>query len=113
MAARLPAVSKSTPASVRTWGESNGFARAERGRLAPALIEAFNKANPKAKYVQGKVPATSTRVTVKRAGQPPLSRNITVADVRASAAASGFALNTRGRLSKAAYQNAVLFPVGK
>lgn len=96
-----------TALDVRTWAVQNGHnVSPAAGRLPFAVVEAFHAANKDKKYA-GPVPKVTVvkGIRVNASGRKtPVTKGLTVQDVRAAAAEAGITLNTgRGRLPKAAY----------
>lgn len=90
-----------SPADVRTWARENGHTVGTRGRFAPALVKAYNAAHKGAPYVEAafietrKVTAT---VTDKRGRKRPVTRSVSLPEVRKAAAAAGVKVGERGRI---------------
>lgn len=94
-------------ATVRTWAAEQGIAVGKRGRLNPAAVEAFHKANKGLKY-EPRV-AEHRTITVEVPGKDSRGRNIkrkrtlTLPEARALIGVEG----KRGRISKAALVEAL------
>jgi len=97
---------------VRQWAEENKVIKSgQRGRLGTSVIDAYNKANPKAKYPVTYRPQAEAKikhtVTVERNGRKvPVTRSLPKSEVRSLAKAAGF--GERGILPKAALDAAFL-----
>lgn len=92
-----------TAPEVRAWAVAQGLIKAgQRGRLGTDVATAWNKANPRRKYVltYSRKPEPVIKHTVKVKGKPPVTRTLTVTEVRNRAVAAGF--GKRGILPKAA-----------
>lgn len=100
------------PAAVREWasehlseikGLPEGYAVGGRGRLHPAVREAYNKAHPRAKYVEA---AFVQKVTVKGSRKTesgrtvPFSKAVNVAEARAALVKAGRTVGARGRIKQ-------------
>lgn len=101
----------STGTEVRAWGLSTtlpeGVAKPGegRGRLSTPLVDAFNAAHPRAKYVPAsKAPAPTVPVKFKvdpEGKGRTLTKKVVVAEARAYAVKAGHKPGPRGTLSQA------------
>lgn len=103
---------KSGPSAreVREWGNANGFESkpGTRGRLSPALVEAYNAKHKGANaYKEGTYVPTVT-VHAKPAKGRAVERKVNIAQARAALAAKGVTVGKRGRLPKDALSAYVL-----
>jgi hypothetical protein len=74
-----------------------------RGRLAPSLIEAFAKANPREKYSQGTKDANTVSLRVTKTAKSGKTRKVNVdVPVEEARTLAGDLAGKRGRLSAAA-----------
>lgn len=93
----------SVASDVRAFALANGLPckpEGTRGRIPLATIEAFNDANPKAKYRTGaKVPAKKVEVKGKNAKGRTVTKRVVVSEARATLRESGVEVNAKGRLS--------------
>lgn len=97
---KKPAV---TAPEVRAWAEEQGLIPAgQRGRLGTDVATAWNKANPRRKYVltYSRKAEPVIKHTVKVKGKPPVTRTLPQSKVRALAVEAGF--GARGKFSPAA-----------
>lgn len=85
---------------VRAWAQAEGLDVPQRGRLSNALIEAFNKANPRAKYEPGHVETFEHAAKPEQGGRT-VKMQISVPAVRAWAKENGVQVGERGRLTDA------------
>ena len=95
-----------TATDVRTFATDNGFEVKARGALPKPVIAAFNKANPRRKFVGKREPILT--LTAKPAKGRTKTRKATAAEVRAFAVEHGLAKAGRGRLSDEAKRAFVL-----
>jgi hypothetical protein len=107
----------STGSQVRAWATEQGLpvksGEGVRGRLPNPVIEAFNEAHPRAKYLAAsKAPARTVEVKAKPEKGRTVTRKVSPAAVRAWATKEGLTDATKGRLSKETYRLAVLAGVG-
>lgn len=103
----------STGSQVRAWAVANGHpvksGEGVRGRLPNPVIEAFNAAHPKAKYLAAsKAPARTVEVKAKPPKGRTVTRKVSPAKVRAWATEQGLTEATKGRLSQETYRAYVL-----
>jgi hypothetical protein len=115
----------STASEVRAWGrvqnangaEFTGLGEGARGRLAPALVEAFNAAHPRAKYQTGATRPKTVEVTVETQDKRGRKRSRKVvldqSEARTVAAQAGAKVGARGRLSGEALTAAALAKIGR
>lgn len=93
---------KVSPASaVRSFAATAGIPVGARGRLNPAAVKAFNKANPRSKYVEATyLPTVSIKAIKTHANghKTPICKSVNPATVRAAARAAGVVVGKRGRL---------------
>lgn len=86
---------------VRTWAKENGVEVGARGVIAPSVIKAFRKANPKHTYEPKVAEARTVTVDVKtkdsRGRNRTAKRTLTLPEARALLGAEG----KRGRISTA------------
>lgn len=103
------------PSNVREWakealskgqtidGLPEGYTVGDRGRLHPAIREAFNKSHKSVKYTENvHAPKTVTVKTFRESTngrKTPLVKQVVVSEARAAALAAGVALGKRGRVS--------------
>lgn len=100
-------MAKFTPAAasdVRAWAAESGIKVGKRGRFAPEVVEAFNKAHngkggSRLRYTEGADPRQVT-VTYKSDSGRTKTRVVSLAAVREHAGTA----NTRGRTPKAALE---------
>lgn len=95
------------PSVVRAWATEQGITTGSKGKFSKAVIDAYNAANPKARYRQGKF-VKSHLTVVKRAGRAPLRVNVNHTEARKALVAAGVEVPARGRLSNAAVEAFVL-----
>lgn len=96
-------------AQVREWGrEQNakgesfkGTEAGVRGRLNPALVEAFNKAHKGANAYKPHAHVPTVTVTAKPEKGRAVERKVNVAQARQALAAAGQPVGKRGRISQA------------
>lgn len=103
-------ITSATAADVRAWATVNGIT-VRPGRLSSDVVKAFHDANKGSRYVVGYVEPQPVRVTAIRVSpttgrKTPVTRSLTIGDVRAAATAAGVTLGARGRVSSAAWQAA-------
>lgn len=101
---------------IRVWLNANGHPQGARGRFTPAGIEAYNAANPRAKYdAKGTTPAFVKTVVIvaKPEKGRSVSRTLNIGQVRAALALAGTPVGKRGRISKAVLSSYVLASAGK
>lgn len=99
--------SKFTPAAaadVRTWAGEAGLKVGKRGRFAPEIVEAFNKAHngkggPRLRYVEG-TDARQAKVTYKADNGRTKTRVVSLAAVREHAGTA----HRQGRTPKSALE---------
>ena len=106
-------MSHSTGTVVGAWAVEQGLpvksGEGVRGRLPNPVIEAFNAAHPKAKYLAAsKAPAHTVEVKAKPAKGRTVTRKVSPAKVRAWATEQGLTEATKGRLSRETYAAYVL-----
>lgn len=95
-----------TANEVREFAIGEGLAKAGRGRLSKAAIEAYNKANPRRKYVGQREPVLTLKAKPEKGRTR--TRKATASEVREFAVAHGLAKPGRGRLSNEAKRAFVL-----
>lgn len=97
---------------VRVWGTLNmgsAAVKMSRGRISREVIEAYNSAHPRRKYMgnpERMVKITTTRQITDKAGRTrsvPVTKTATVREVRAWAVDHGYADMTRGRMTLDTY----------
>ncbi len=98
------AKNNASPAQVRAFAAEQGVPVGARGRFSATLIDAFNKANGRNKYVPGgHVVLVTTRGTrvLDTGRKVPASKTASYDEIRAAAAAAGVTagLGSRGRVS--------------
>lgn len=99
------------PSAVREWVRENldsieglpaDYTVARQGRLHPAAIAAFNKANPKVKYTVGVHKADTVTVKAfvlnKKGGKTPVTKQVVVSEAREAAVKAGVPVGKRGRV---------------
>lgn len=95
-----------TSTEVREFAIAEGLAQPGRGRLSKAAVEAFNKANPRRKYVGQREPVLTLKAKPEKGRTR--TRKATASEVREFAVAHGLAKPTRGRISNEAKRAFVL-----
>lgn len=91
--------------TVRSWARKRGMTVANRGRLSPAVVDAFNTAHKAQVYVVQPRPAvTVVKLAGRKADKAGRNRKVTVTAtipaVRTWASAAGFEVGRRGRISQ-------------
>lgn len=109
MSKTLTVPTVASAAQVRAWARANGHVVGTRGRFAPSLVAAYNKANP-VKYGEGKFLAAKS-VQVKDSRGKTVTRKISPKVARALLNANGVTTGKRGRLTASQYQAA--YDLGK
>lgn len=94
-------------------GLPENYTVGERGRLHPAIREAYAKSHRGKVYVEKTPKAPKavkvTAVTTDAKGRKrPVTRSVVVSEARALAQAAGLTVGARGRLPKAVLQSAAL-----
>jgi hypothetical protein len=103
----------STGSQVRAWATEKGLpvksGEGVRGRLPGTVIEAFNAAHPRAKYLAAsKAPARTVEVKAKPEKGRTVTRKVSPPKVRAWATEKGLTEATKGRISAETYAAYVL-----
>lgn len=101
------------PSAVRSWARENlssieglpeGYSVGDRGQFHPAIIAAYNKAHPRAKYVRSAYvdPGATRKVTAfkrnAKGGKTPVTKTVVVSEARKAAKAAGVPLGSQGRV---------------
>jgi hypothetical protein len=105
-------VKVAAPSSAREWAKANveniaglpeGYTVGNRGRLHPAVIKAYNKAHPRAKYVTAAFVETVTvkgTRTLDSGRKVPFSQAVNVSEARAALVKAGQPVGKRGRIAQ-------------
>jgi hypothetical protein len=111
------------PSAVRSWARENlssieglpeGYTVGDRGQFHPAIIAAYNKANPRRKYVRAAYvnPGATVKVTVVKQNasgrKTPITKTVVVSEARAAAKAAGVPLGAQGRVPASVLSDFVL-----
>lgn len=105
-------VKVANPSDVRAWAKANvatikglpeGYVVGERGRLHPLVRKAYDKAHPRAKYVESAFVERQTvkGVRVAASGRKvPFAVQVNVAEAREALLKAGKPVGKRGRIAK-------------